>query len=37
MYALLALAALILAGRGVLAAAGVLAQLPSTNEDLVWW
>jgi hypothetical protein len=37
MYALLALAALILAGRGVIAAANVLSELPRTNEDLVWW
>jgi hypothetical protein len=37
MYALLALAALVLAGRTALTAASVLAELPTRNEDLVWW
>jgi hypothetical protein len=37
MYALLALAALILAGRGAIVATGVLSELPDSNEDLVWW
>jgi hypothetical protein len=37
MYTLNALAALVLAGRGVIAATRVLSELPATNEDLVWW